>query len=162
MSRRPLGATNAELCASSKISRRQLIAGSAAVAIMPDIPANRDPAVGVCQVWFELEARQRALIERWQELETRLIRRGYWSDRSHKVCAEMPEARELDAIDILLNALDKERQELFRALPGVSATTAQGIKLKLDIFASAMCLDENGVAFELVASIQRDLKVIKC
>lgn len=161
MSRRPLGAANADLCASSKISRRQLIAGSAAVSIIPDIPVNRDPAVGVCQVWFELEAQQRALIDRWQELETWLIGKDYWGDHSLEVCAEMPELREMEAIDILLNALDEERQELFKALPHVDATTVQGVGLKLDVVADVLCLVGNMDAYQLVASAQRNLMTVK-
>lgn len=161
MSRPPLGAANAELCASPKISRRQLIAGSAAVAIIPDVTANSDPAVGVCQVWFKLEAQQRALIDRWQELETRLIEKDYWGDPSLEVCAELPEVREMEAIDILLNALDEERQELFKSLPHVDATTVEGVALKLDVVADILCLVGNMDVYKLVASAQRNLMAVK-
>lgn len=160
MSRRPFGAVNADLCANSEISRRQLIAGSAATAIISDLPVGADPAVQACQAWFDLEAQHQALLERWQKLETNLIRMGYWRDYSSQNVVAMPEARELEAIDDLLDALDAKKRELLAKLPEIEATTAHGLVLKLDVLASVVRPDEARDLYDLVVSIQCNLKTM--
>jgi hypothetical protein len=109
MSRRPLGAADADSRAILELSRRQIIAGSVAVAIVKDIPVRMDPSVDACRAWLTLEEEHQALIRRWQELDNYLIRESYWSDLSRQRCIAIPEAVELEAIEDRLEALYETR-----------------------------------------------------
>lgn len=161
MSRRPCGAANAGPCTNSRISRRQLIAGSTAVVIVPDFPVHADPAVGACMFWLHLEAQYVVLTKRWQEIESHLLRQGYWCDSSPELLSSNDEVRELEDVDRLLDALDEKRQKLLTDLPGISAGTLQGVALKLDVLASIIRPGENEDVRNIVMSILRDLKTMK-
>ena len=160
MSRRPVVAANADSRPISELSRRQLIAGSAAVAILSDIPMQSDPAVNACKSWLVLEAEHEALTRRWQKLDTYLIQERYWCGLSRQQCAAIPEATELDAIDQRLDALYETRQELLAALPALDATTAQGVALKLAVAAIVVPPDENENAHNLITSALHDLRTL--
>lgn len=161
MSRRPIVTANADARANSELSRRQLIAGSAAIAIVSDIPAHPDPAISACKSWLVLEAEHEALTRRWQELDNYLIQERYWCDLSQHQCANILEAIELEAVDLRLDAMFEKRQKLLANLPALPAATVQDVALKLAIAAIVVQPDENENAHNLVVSILRDLQKIK-
>ena len=160
MSRRPLGAADADSRAILELSRRQIIAGSVAVAIVKDLPVQTDPAVDVCRAWLAREEEHEALIRRWQNFENYLIHERSWLELSEQECAAIPEVAELDAIDERLDALHVKRQELLTALPKVSATTPQGLALKLAVAAIIVMPDENEQAHNLITSALHDLQTL--
>ena len=160
MSRRPLGAADADSRAILELSRRQIIAGSVAVAAVRDIPARMDPSVDACRAWLALEEEHQALIRRWQALDAYLIRERYWCDLSRQRCAAIPEAVELEAIDHRLEAHYETRQELLTTLPNVPATTQPGLALKLAIAAIIVMPDENEQAHNLITSALHDLETL--
>ena len=160
MSRRPSGAADADSRATLELSRRQIIAGSVAVAVVKDIPARMDPSVDACRAWLALEEEHQALIRRWQELDTYLIQERYWSDLSRQRCAAIPEAMELEAIEHRLEALYEMRQELLTTLPNVPSTTQQGLALKLAVAAIIVMPDENEQAHNLITSALQDLHTL--
>ena len=161
MSRSPVIAAHADSRPISELSRRQLIAGSAAIANLSNIPIQSDRAINVCKSWLVLEAEHEALTRRWQKLDTYLIRERYWCDISRQQRAAVPEAMELEAIDQRLGALYDKRQALLTTLPALAATTVQGVALKLTVAAIVVPPDENESAHNLVVSILRDLQKIK-
>jgi len=158
MSRRPLGAADADSRAILELSRRQIIAGSVAVAIVKDIPARMDPSVDFCRAWLAREEEHEALIRRWQKLENYLINDRGWLELSELECGALPEVAELDAIDQRLDALHEKRQELLTSLPKVSSTTPQGLALKLAVAAIIVMPDENEHAHNLITSALHDLQ----
>ena len=160
MSRRPLGAADADSRAILELSRRQIIAGSVAVAIVKDLPARMDPSVDVCRAWIAREEEHEALIRRWQKLENYLIHERNWLKLSEHECAALPEVAELDAIDQHLDTLHGKRQELLTALPNVPATTPQGLALKLTVAAIIVMPDENEKAHNLITSALHDLQTL--
>ena len=160
MSRRPIGAADADSRAIFELSRRQIIAGSVAVAIVKDLPTRMDPSVDVCRAWLAREEEHEALIRRWQKLENYLIHERSWLELSEQECATIPEVTELDAIDQRLDALYQKRQELLTSLPKVSSTTPQGLALKLTIAAIIVMPDENEQAHNLITSALHDLKTL--
>ena len=160
MSRRPSGAADADSRAIFELSRRQIIAGSVAVAVVKDIPARMDPSVDACRAWLALEEKHQALIRRWQALDTYLIRERYWCDLSGQRRAVIPEAVELETIDHRLEALYETRQELLATLPNVPATTQQGLALKFAILAIIVMPDENEQAHNLITSALQDLQTL--
>ena len=158
MSRRPLGAADADSRAIFELSRRKIIAGSVAVAIVKDLPARMDPSVDVCRAWLAREEEHEALIRRWQKLENYLIHDRDWLELSEHECAALPEVAELDAIDQRLDALHEKRQELLASLPKVSSTTPQGLALKLVVAAIIVMPDENEHAHNLIVGVLRDFE----
>jgi len=160
MSRRPLGAAEADSRVILELSRRQIIAGSVAVAIVKDLPAQTDPAVDVCRAWLAHEEEHEALIRRWQKLENYLIHERRWLKLSEQECAAIPEVAELDAIDERLDALHEKRQELLNSLPKVYSTTPQGLALKLAVAAIIVMPDENEEAHNLITSALQDLQTL--
>lgn len=160
MSRRPSGAVDANSRAIFELSRRQIIAGSVAVAAVRDIPARTDPSVDACRAWLALEEKHQDLIRRWQELDNYLIRERYWSDPSRQRCTVIPDAVELEAIEHRLEALYETRQELLTTLPNVPSTTQQGLALKLAIAAIIVMPDENEQAHNLITSALHDLQTL--
>jgi hypothetical protein len=111
--------------------------------------------------WLHLEAQYVVLTKRWQDIESHLLRQGYWCDSSPEQLSSNAEVRELEAVDRLLDALDEKRQELLTDLPGISAGTLQGVALKLDVLASVIRPGENEDVRNIVMSILRDLKTMK-
>lgn len=160
MSRRPSGAADADSRAIFELSRRQIIAGSVAVAAVRDIPARTDPSVDACRAWLLLEEEHQTLIRRWQALDNYLIRERYWSDLALQRCVTIPEAAELEAIDHRLEALYEMRQELLTTLANVPATTRQGLALKLAVAAIIVMPDENEKAHNLINSALHDLQTM--
>ena len=160
MSRRPLGAADAESRAILELSRRQIFAGSIAVAIVNDLSARMDPSVDVCRAWLAREEEHEALIRRWQKLENYLIHERSWLKLSEHECAAIPEVAELDAIDQRLDTLHGKRQELLTTLPSVPSTTQQGLALKLAIAAIIVMPDENEKAHNLITSALQDLHTL--
>lgn len=160
MSRRPSGAADADSRAILELSRRQIIAGSVAVAAVRDIPARTDPSVDACRAWLALEEEHQALIRRWQELDTYLIRERYWCELSGQRRAAIPEAVELEAIEERLEAVYETRQERLANLPNLPATTQQGLVLKLAVAAIIVMPDENEKAHNLINSALHDLQTM--
>ncbi|WP_146617150.1 hypothetical protein [Hyphomonas pacifica] len=111
--------------------------------------------------WLCLEAEYSVLTKRWQEIESHLLRLGFWCHSSSDHPASNTEARELEAIDRQLDALDEKRQELLTCLPEIPAGTLRGIALKLDVLASVIRPGENEDVCNLVMSVVCDLKTIK-
>ena len=111
--------------------------------------------------WLHLEAQYVVLTKRWQEIESHLLRQGYWCDSSPELLSSNDEVRELEDVDRLLDALDEKRQKLLTDLPGISAGTLQGVALKLDVLASIIRPGENEDVRNIVMSILRDLKTMK-
>ncbi|MEH6809008.1 MAG: hypothetical protein V7651_09150 [Hyphomonas oceanitis] len=161
MSRRPLGAADADSRAILELSRRQIIAGSVAVATVKDLPAQTDASVDVCRAWLAREEEHEALIRRWQKLENYLIHERSWLELSEQECAAIPEVAELDSIDERLDALHATKHGLLTALPALRASTPQGLALKLSVAAIIVRPDENEDAHNLVISILRDLQKLK-
>jgi hypothetical protein len=160
MSRRPLGAADADSRAILELSRRQIIAGSVAVAIVKDLPAQTDPSVDVCRAWLACEEEHEALIRRWQKLENYLIHERSWLELSEQECAAIPEVAELESIDQRLDALHETRQKLLTSLPKVYSTTPQGLALKLAVAAIIVMPDENEEAHNLITSALHDLQTL--
>lgn len=142
------------------LSRRQLVAGSAAISLLPHGQLEADPAAVACQVWLGRDAERKSLSRRWQKLETRLIREHGWFSLSRRERAALPEAAELDAIDDRLDVLHALNQDLLVTLPAITATTAQGLASKLAVATAQVPPEENKEAHDLIRSVLRDVLAI--
>lgn len=159
MSRRSQG-TAAESARPAGFSRRQLMAGSAALSMLPNTPLAADPAIAACETWLARQRERQSLSRRWQKLETRLVRERDWFNLTRRQRAALPEAAELDVIDDRLDVLAAQNEELLAILPGIAAITAQGLALKLAVAVAHVPPEENKDAHDLIASILRDLQTI--
>lgn len=139
-------------------SRRQLVVGSAATAMMPLTQAGADPAIGVCRAWQANQAEYENLTKRWQALETYLFRNHNWPKLSRRQRAAIPEAAELDAIDDRRDELSDHEQQLLMAVLQTSATTPRGLAAKLTVAASIVRPYENAEGHDLIKSVLRDYR----
>ncbi|MFO3797824.1 MAG: hypothetical protein ACK8QZ_11185, partial [Anaerolineales bacterium] len=90
-----------------------------------------EEAVAKCLNWLAWHDEHDELIRRWQTLESRLIHQHNWFRLSETARNVLPEAAELKSLEDRLNTLFESKQRLLCDLPSISATTAQGIQLKL-------------------------------
>jgi hypothetical protein len=141
-------------------SRRQLVIGSAATAMIRPTQAYGDPAVEACNAWQACQAEYEDLIKRWQTLEAHLIHNHDWCMLSRRQRAAMAEAVELDAIDDCRDAVFDHKQQLLAALPRISATTPHGLAAKLTVAAAVIHRHENAEGHELITSVLRDLRIM--
>jgi len=157
MSRRHTGGANADSCAHSGLSRRQLMAGSAALAIATSTPETADPVVSLCRNWISLDTEHEALTRRWQSLENYVVREHDWFRLSDAERRLLPEAAEMSGIEARLGALSESRSDLLTRLPDVKAATLQGVALKLSVAAASVFADENPEAHALLQCTLDDL-----
>lgn len=158
MSRLPRGAARADSRARSRRPRR-LLARSRTLPVGPhERPGISDPASQACRAWLERDAKQQALISRWQSLEARLISEGHWGDGSEAQLTERPDELELQSVERELLALDHAKQGLLEALPDIEAASAEGVLMKLRVLSSAIRPEDNPCAYRLLVSIQRELQ----
>ncbi|WP_148205778.1 hypothetical protein [Hyphomonas neptunium] len=157
MSRRSPGDENAAPCAQCGLSRRELMAGSASLALSAGIPGAADPVIPVCQKWLRLNAKQDALTLRWQKLESFVGREYNWFRLSEAERQLVPEAAEMAAIDQSVDALFNTRQDILSRLPDIKATSLYGVSLKLSVATASVLPDENTEAHALLQSTLNDL-----
>lgn len=157
MSRRSKGDENAAPCARCGLSRRELMAGSAALALPAGTPDTADPVIPVCQNWLRVNAEHDALTLRWQELESFARREYNWFRLSEEERLLVPEAAEMAAIDKSADALFTTLQDILSRLPAIKATSLYGISLKLSVAAASVLPDENAEAHALLKSTVNDL-----
>nr|WP_290916106.1 hypothetical protein [Hyphomonas sp. 34-62-18] len=157
MSRRSPGDENAAPCAKCGLSRRELMAGSAALALSAGTTSSADPVIPICQNWLRLNAEQDALTLRWQELESFVGREYNWFRLSEAERQLVPEAAEMAAIDQSVDALFNTRQDILSRLPDIKAASLYGVSLKLSVAAASVLPDENAEAHALLKSTLNDL-----
>ena len=157
MSRRSPGDENAAPCAQFRLSRRELMAGSASLALSAGTSGTADPVILVCQNWLRLNAEQDALTQRWQELEGFVGREYNWFRLSEAERQLVPEATEMAAIDQSVDALFNTRQDILSRLPDMKAMSLYGVSLKLSVATASVLPDENAEAHALLQSTLNDL-----
>jgi len=119
-----------------------------------------EKAAEICSEWLAHNAEQETLTRRWQELESHLIHRHDWFRLSQPERNAMPEAAELKAMEDHLEALCGSKMRLLCELPGIAATTAEGVTLKLRVAIASVFPDENLEAHNLLRSILEDLQAM--
>lgn len=157
MSRRSPGAANADSCAQCRLSRRELMAGSAALALSTGTLDATDPVIPVCRNWIHLSTEQDALTRRWQELESLVVLKHNWFRLSKAERRLVPEAAEMATIEQSVDALFTARQDVLARLLGMTATTLQGVSLKLSVATASVFPDENAEVHTLLQSTLHDL-----
>lgn len=127
---------------------------------MPEPAAVVDPAICACMVWLDLDAQEHVLVDRWQTLEGCLFSKGFWGESALSPYADLPEAQELRAIEANLGKLDQTKQELLAELCAISATSAEGIALKLRVLSNLVRREDNQHAYSLLIGVQGDLRTV--
>ncbi|MGE6699626.1 hypothetical protein ACQKH5_18230 [Hyphomonas sp. NPDC076900] len=160
MSRRSPGDENAAPCAQCGLSRRELIAGSAALALPAGPTGTADPVIPICQNWLRLNAEQDALTLRWQDLECFVGREYKWFRLSEAERQLVPEAAEMAAIDQSVDALFTTRQDILSRLPDMKAMSLYGVSLKLSVATASVFPDEHPEVHALLQSTLNDLTTL--
>ena len=142
-------------------SRRTLIAGATANPLPSGgVEAQKDQSVVAGEAWLALHAEHERLSRRWAKLEAKLAREHDFLPLSRQQQKNFTEARELYFIDERLGQLRQERQDLLQILPTLVATSALGLAGKLAVAAIEVGPEDNKQAYDLIASILRDLKAV--
>jgi hypothetical protein len=157
MSRRSPGDENAPPCARCGLSRRELMAGSAALALWAGGPGTADPVIPVCQHWLRVNAEQEALTRRWQELESFVVREYNWCRLSEADRQLVSEGAEMAAIEGSVDALFTTREDILSRLPDINATSLFGVSLKLSVATASVFPDEHPEVHALLQSTLNDL-----
>lgn len=117
-----------------------------------------DPAAKVCAEWLDRHSDQRKLAERWQKLETFLMREHNLFQRSEQELADYVEAAPLDVISDRLDALYALNKKLLGRISESEATTTHGLSSKLLVALALVHPDENKEVHLLLRSILRDIE----
>ncbi len=160
MSRRPKGGAKADICVHCGLSRRQVLAGSAALALPAGNPAPPDPVISACQDWIRLDTEHEGLIFRWQTLESQAVREFNWFRLSEIERHQVPLAPEMSAVEARLESSFESRHYLLTQLADMTAATLQGICLKLAVAAKAVPVDENPEAHALLQGTLKDFQAL--
>lgn len=162
MSRRPKRGAKANTCTQCGLSRRHLIAGSVALAMPGGMPTafGSDPVITECEAWIRLDTEYEALIQRWQKLESRVVREYNWFRLSEAERQLVPEAPEMSAIEARLGPILESRYERLARLQHMRAANLQGVLLKVAIAVKSVPTDENPEAHALLKSTLDDLRAL--
>lgn len=120
--------------------------------------SHPDPAAKVCAEWLERHSDQRKLAERWQKLETFLMREHNLFQHSEQELADYIEAAPLDVISDRLDALYALNKKLLGRISKSEATTTHGLSSKLLVALALVHPDENKEVHLLLRSILRDIE----
>lgn len=119
-----------------------------------------DPVITECQAWICLDTEYEALIQRWQKLESHVVREYNWFRLSEAERQLVPEAPEMSAIEARLGPMLESRNERLARLQHMRAASLQGILLKVAIAVKSVPADENPEAHALVKSTLDDLRAL--
>ena len=117
-----------------------------------------DPAAKVCAEWLDRHSDQRKLAERWQKLESFLMREHNLFQLSEQELADYVEATPLDVISNRLNELYALNKKLLGRISKSKATTTHGLSSKLLVALALVHPDENKEVHMLLQSILRDIE----
>jgi|TARA_R110002020_G_scaffold83397_1_gene206986 hypothetical protein len=117
-----------------------------------------DPAAKVCAEWLDRHSDQRKLAERWQKLETFLMREHNLFQLSEQQLADYVEAAPLDVLSDRLDELYALNKKLLGRISKSEATTTHGLSSKLLVALALVHPDENKEVHTLLQSILRDIE----
>jgi hypothetical protein len=143
-----------------RVSRRAMLATPAAGLVAPRVPATTDEdTIGLCRTWLANKAETLRLLDRWAEIEAQLMRvqGGALGADAMKTS---PQAAPLRAIDARLDELQAEREALAPRLPLSTATTRDGVLLKLEVVLAELFVQDFPVIHGLLHTAVRDLKAL--
>tara|TARA_R110000803_G_scaffold72288_2_gene135907 strand:- start:914 stop:1414 length:501 start_codon:yes stop_codon:yes gene_type:complete len=117
-----------------------------------------DPAAKVCAEWLDRHSDQRKLAERWQKLESFLMREHNLFQLSEQELADYVEAAPLDVISDRLDELHALNKKLLGRISKSDAPTTHGLSSKLLVALALIHPDENKEVHLLLRSILRDIE----
>ena len=120
--------------------------------------SHPDPAAKVCAEWLDRYSDQRKLAERWQKLESFLMREHNLFQLSKQELADYVEAAPLDVISDRLDELYELNRKLLGRISKSDATTTHGLSSKLLVALALVHPDENKEVHLLIRSILRDIE----
>jgi hypothetical protein len=136
------------------------MAAALTLAISKRVQATDDPSISICETWLAVDANHEQLIRTWQKLETQLVQKEGWYQLSEQQRNYMPQAAELESIEIQLDALSQKRMELLKEISLESCLSARGVELKLAIALACVPEDENKEGHAVIKSALKDLRAL--
>lgn len=142
-----------------RLSRRAVLAAPVGLAGPAMAGAPGDDCVSVCRAWLANKAEMMRLLDRWAEIEDRLMdsRRRAGSDH---LSGDIYQAAPLRAIDARLDQLSAERQVLASKLAALQATTREAVMLKLEVVTAELFVQDFPVIYGLLHTAVRELDAL--
>lgn len=142
-----------------RLSRRAVLAAPAGLAGPAVACAPGDDCVLVCRAWLANKAEMMRLLDRWAEIEDRLMDAGRRVGSDH-ASGDIHQAAPLRAIDARLDQLTAERQVLAPKLGALKATTREAVMLKLDVVTAELFVQDFPVIYGLLHTAVRELDAL--
>jgi hypothetical protein len=141
-------------------SRRAVLGGPVAGLAAAGVPATADAdTVALCRTWLANKAETLRLLERWGDIEARLMQ-VQGASLAGDALKTLPQAAPLRAIDARLDELHAEREALAPSLPLSTATTREGVLLKFEVVMAELFVQDFPVIYGLLHTAVRDLKAL--
>lgn len=143
-----------------RLSRRAVLGAQAAGLAAPVLPAPADAdTVALCRTWLANKAEMMRLLDRWAEIEDRLMDAGRRAGSDH-LSGDIHQAAPLRAIDARLDQLGAERQVLAPKLAALKATTREAVMLKLEVVTAELFVQDFPVIYGLLHTAVRELDAL--
>lgn len=142
-----------------RLSRRAVLSAPAGLAAPALADMLGDDCVAVCRTWLANKAEMMRLLDRWAEIEDRLMDAGRLAGSDH-VSGDIHQAAPLRAIDARLDELRAERQLLAPKLAALKATTREAVMLKLDVVTAELFVQDFPVIYGLLHTAVRELDAL--
>nr|WP_295107850.1 hypothetical protein [uncultured Caulobacter sp.] len=142
-----------------RLSRRAVLAAPAGLAAPAIAGAPGDDCVVVCRAWLANKAEMMRLLDRWAEIEDRLMDAGRRAGSDH-LSGYVHQAPPLRAIDARLDQLGAERQVLAPKLAALQATTREAVMLKLEVVTAELFVQDFPVIYGLLHTAVRELDAL--
>lgn len=140
---------------------RQMAAPETATSKYELRPSSRRQSIALCKQWLRRNAQILALTRRWATVEASLAASHNWFQLTEEERKNLSQALELSRIDSRLDVLFKERDELSKVLPRVTAKSHKAIAAKAAVLAALIDPDDHPAAHALIVSAVNDLELLQ-
>lgn len=142
-----------------RLSRRAVLAAPAGLAAPAIARTPEDECVSVCRAWLANKAEMMRLLDRWAEIEDRLMDAGRRA-RTDRLSGDIHQAAPLRAINVRLDQLGAEREVLAPKLAALQATTREAVMLKFEVVRAELFVQDFPVIYGLLHTAVRELNAL--
>jgi hypothetical protein len=127
-----------------------------------DPPRSGGHAADLCGEYLLLDGEIASLVHRWQAMERQAIERHQWFDLTEEQRQILPEAEEMEALDVRLDGLFARRRVLLDTILAAEARDVRSIAAKLAVALRTIQPEDGMQTHALLASVLSDLSISRC
>lgn len=143
----------------ARLSRRAVLTAPAISAAPVIRGLKDDECSAVCRAWLANKVEMMRLLDRWADVETRLMEAGRW-EGSDDGLGGVHQAPPLRAIDARLDRLSAEREVLASRFATLKATNREAVMLKLEVVTAELLVQDFPVIYGLLHTAVRELDAL--